>query len=110
MKTASLAEVKDQLSRFLHEASRERIVITKHGRPAGVLIGFETEDDWFEYRLENDPRFLRRMADARASLRAGKGISWDQVRKGADAGAATVRERRSTYGKAAQRKRHSSRG
>jgi len=32
---------------------------TRHGRPAGVLIGFKSEDDWFDYRLENDPRFLR---------------------------------------------------
>jgi hypothetical protein len=25
------------------------------------LIGFATEDDWFDYRLENDPRFLERV-------------------------------------------------
>jgi len=30
-------------------------------------------------RLENDPRFLKRIAKARASLRAGKGIPWDEV-------------------------------
>jgi len=39
-----------------------------------VLIGFETEDDWFDYRLENDPQFLRRIERARNSLRAGRGI------------------------------------
>jgi hypothetical protein len=39
-----------------------------------VLIGFETEDDWFEYRLETDPRFLQRIEKARASLRAGRRI------------------------------------
>ena len=81
MKTASLAQVKDQLSRFLRTASHEHILITKHGKPAGVLIGFESEDDWFEYRLENDPRFLKRIAQARASLRAGKGIPWEDIQK-----------------------------
>ena len=81
MKTAPLAQVKDQLSRYLRKASHERIVITKHGKPAGVLIGFESEDDWFDYRLENDPRFLRRIAQARASLRAGKGIPWEDIQK-----------------------------
>jgi len=81
MKTASLAQVKDQLSRFLRKASHEHIVITKHGKPAGVLIGFESEYDWFEYRLENDPRFLKRIAQARASLRAGKGIPWEDIQK-----------------------------
>ena len=57
MKTIALAEVKDHLSEYLNDAAREDIVITRHGRPAGVLIGFATEDDWFEYKLENDPRF-----------------------------------------------------
>ena len=55
-------------------AEKERIIVTRHGKPAGVLIGFETEDDWFDYRLENDPRFLARVASARAELRQGKGI------------------------------------
>lgn len=30
--------------------------------------------DWFDYHVENDPRFAKRMEFARASLRAGKGI------------------------------------
>jgi len=54
-------------------------VITRHGKPAGVLIGFESEDDWFDYRLENDPRFLKRIEAARKSLRAGKGIRLEDV-------------------------------
>ena len=83
MKTVALAEVKDQLSKYLDEASREQIVITKHGKPAGVLIGFESEDDWFEFKLLNDPRFLKRIEQARTSIRAGRGISWDQVKGGA---------------------------
>ena len=69
-----LSEVKDDLSRYLHEAETQEIVITRHGKPAGVLIGFESEEDWFEYRLEHDPRFLRRIEQARNSLRAGRGI------------------------------------
>ena len=54
-----LSEAKDDLSHLLREAAKAEIVITRHGKPASVLIGFETEDDWFEYRLEHDPRFLR---------------------------------------------------
>ncbi len=74
-----LSEVKDDLSRFLREAETQEIVITRHGRPAGVLIGFESEDDWFDYRLENDPRFLKRIEKARASLRSGKGIKIEDI-------------------------------
>jgi prevent-host-death family protein len=74
-----LSEIKDDLSRYLREAESQEIVITRHGKPAGVLIGFESEDDWFEYRLENDPRFLRRIEQARNSLRAGRGIKLEDL-------------------------------
>jgi hypothetical protein len=46
---------------------------------AGVLIGFESEDQWLEYRLENDPRFLRRIEAARASLGAGRRLRLEDV-------------------------------
>lgn len=59
---------KDQLSEYLRLAEEEEVVITRHGKPAGVLIGFGSEDDWFEYRLEHDPRFIARVAAARESL------------------------------------------
>ena len=73
MKKVALSEIKDQLSKYLRLAERDEVVITRHGRPAGVLIGFASEDDWFEYRLQRDPRFLAWVESARASLRAGKG-------------------------------------
>ena len=79
MKEVPLSEVKDDLSRFLREAETQEIVITRHGKPAGVLIGFESEDEWFEYRLEHDPRFLHRIEQARNSLRAGHGINLEDV-------------------------------
>lgn len=74
-----LSEVKDDLSRFLRQAEREEIVITRHGKPAGVLIGFEGDDAWFEYRLERDPRFLARIEHARKSLRRGKGTRIEEL-------------------------------
>lgn len=79
MKRVALSSVKDDLSRYLRLAEGEDVVITRHGKPAGVLIGFRSEDEWFEYRLESDPRFLRRVAAARRSLRAGKGIRLEDV-------------------------------
>lgn len=80
MKEVPLSEVKDDLSRFLREAEKQEIVITRHGKPAGVLIGFESEDDWFDYRLENDPRFLQRVEQARQSVRAGRGVKLEDVK------------------------------
>lgn len=80
VKEVPLAEIKDDFSRYLREAAAREIVITRHGKPAGVLIGFESEDASLEYRLENDSRFLRRIAKARANLRAGKGVLLESVK------------------------------
>lgn len=79
MKKAAVSEVKDDLSKFLRLAEKEEVVITRHGKPAGVLIGFQSEDDWFDYKLENDPRFLGRIAAARDSLKAGRGIKFEGI-------------------------------
>lgn len=45
----------------------------------GILIGFKSEDDWFDYRLENDPRFAKPIAAARSSQRAGKGVRLEDI-------------------------------
>ncbi len=82
MKEVPLSEVKDDLSRYLRLAEKEGIVITRHGQAAGVLIGFASEDEWFDYRLEHDPRFLSRVAAARASLRAGRGVPLEELEEG----------------------------
>jgi len=74
MKRIALADAKNDLSKYLRLAEKEEIIITRHGKPAGVLIGFQSEDDWFDYKLEHDPRFLKRIATARQSLQLGQGI------------------------------------
>jgi prevent-host-death family protein len=79
MKKIALSEAKDDLSRVLRMAEGEEVVITRHGKPAGVLIGFKSEDDWLDYRLENDPRFLARVDAARKSLRSGRGVKLEDV-------------------------------
>jgi prevent-host-death family protein len=79
MKEVPLSAIKDDLSRFLREAETQEIIITRHGKPAGVLIGFESEEEWFEYRLEHDPRFLRRVEQARNSLHVGHGIRLEDI-------------------------------
>ena len=79
VKEVPLSEIKDDLSRYLREAETQEIVITRHGKPAGVLIGFESEEDWFDYRLEHDARFLHRIEQARNSLRAGRGVRLEDI-------------------------------
>jgi prevent-host-death family protein len=79
MKQVALSEVKDDLSKYLRLAEKEEVIITRHGKPAGILIGFESEDEWFEYRLEHDSIFLQRVEQARQSLRAGRGVKLEDI-------------------------------
>ena len=74
MKKVALSEVKDDLSRYLRVAEKDEVVITRHGKAAGVLIGFKDEEEWFEYKLTRDPRFLRRIASAGEEISKGRGV------------------------------------
>ena len=80
MKKVPLSVVKDDLSKYLRMAEKNEVVITRHDKPAGVLIGFESDEDWFEYRLENDPRFLERVQSARKNLRSGRGVRLENIK------------------------------
>ena len=73
--------MKDDLSRYLRMAEKEDIIITRHGVPAGILIGFEDPEAWWEELLLRDPRFRERVAQARSSLRDGQGSSIEQLRE-----------------------------
>jgi prevent-host-death family protein len=110
MKKVALSEIKDDLSKYLRLSETEEIVITRHGKPAGILRGFASEDDWFEFKLENDPRFLRRIAHARESLEAGKAVKLEELqleprRGAAEPAVAPDRGRRTPLGASKSRKR-----
>jgi prevent-host-death family protein len=72
MTKIAVAKVKDNFSNILRRAGKEEIVVTVHGRPVAVIIGFENEDDWLEYRLLRDDKFLARVAESRQQYREGK--------------------------------------
>jgi prevent-host-death family protein len=74
-------QVKDDLSRVLRMAEKEDVIITRHGVPAGILIGFEDPEAWWEELLLRDPRFRARVAQARGSLREGRGISVEELQE-----------------------------
>ncbi|HEV8578072.1 MAG TPA: prevent-host-death protein [Thermoanaerobaculia bacterium] len=79
MKKVALAEVRDDLPKYLRIAEEEDVVITEGDKPTGVLIGFKSEDDWLDYQLENDPRFLRRIEEARQEAREGLGTRLEDI-------------------------------
>ena len=81
MKTVALREAKQSLSGFVAHAQRERVLITKHGKPAALVIGVEGRDIE-DVLLSQDPDFWK-VVEARrrqptlslAEVRARLGIA-----------------------------------
>ena len=93
MRIAPLADVKARLSAYIEDSrTKGPLIITKNGRPVGVLIAPEDEGDLERLVLARSPRFQALLARSRRSLAQGKGLSeqefWSEVAK-------TKRRRRS---------------
>jgi len=79
MKTHTMSEAKNDICRIIREAEKESVVITRHGKPAAVVIGFRDEDDWFDYRIEHDEEFRDKIAQAREDIRQGRYVKLQDV-------------------------------
>ena len=80
MRYIPLTELQDSLSQYLHMAEEEDIIITQHGVPACMLIGFQNSDNWWEELLLRHPLFKARIAQSRQQLREGQGTTIEQLR------------------------------
>ena len=79
MKKHTMSEAKNDICSIVREAEKEEVLIARHGKPAAVVIGFRDEDDWFDYKIEHDERFFRRIAKAREEIRKGEYITLDEL-------------------------------
>jgi prevent-host-death family protein len=77
MKISTVADVKNNLSRYLRKAEREPIFITRSGKIAGVLESI-SEDEMEDYLLERSPIF-RAMLDKARSAKGG--VSLEKYRR-----------------------------
>ena len=81
--TLGLAEIKAHLSEIVDriEAEHERVILTRNGRPAAVLISpedLEALEDTLE--LLADPRARADIERARTEIAKGKGIGAEELR------------------------------
>jgi antitoxin (DNA-binding transcriptional repressor) of toxin-antitoxin stability system len=79
MKKVALTDVEGHFAEYLRLAEEEEVVITHEGRAAGILIGFRSEEDWSDFELEQDPRFLQRIELSRKSLREKGGLRLEDL-------------------------------
>ena len=77
MKVVPLRQAKASLSSFVDEAQTDRVLITRHGRPAALVIGVQGEE-LEDLMTMGNPRFWE-MIEARR--RSPRGIPLAEVRR-----------------------------
>ena len=83
MRTLTVTEVKARLNELVDDAesTHEQIMITKHGRPAAVIVAAEDLESLQEtlYWL-SQPGIRESIAEAEADIEAGNTVSSDELR------------------------------
>jgi prevent-host-death family protein len=77
MKVVALGKVKNELSAYVDQAQRDRVLVTRHGRPAALIIGVEGEE-FEDLFTRSDPEFWK-MIEARR--KASKTVTADEMRR-----------------------------
>ena len=82
--TLPLAEIKARLSEVVDkvQGQHERVILTRNGRPAAVLISpedLEALEDTLD--LLSDPSAAAEIARAREDIEAGQGVGLDELKR-----------------------------
>ena len=80
MRFANVRELKNKTSEILKLAEKEEIVVTSRGKPTAIIKGV-TEEDFEDYLLENNPKFLAALEKVREEYLELGGVSIDQYLK-----------------------------
>ncbi len=83
MKIVSIADVKKHLSAYLRDEASVPFIITRNGRPAGVLLPVEDEEEIERLVLAYSPRLRALLHASREEIEMGEGVDhevfWENV-------------------------------
>jgi prevent-host-death family protein len=65
MKTITVRDLQKSIKEAVESAQRERVVVTRHGKPAAVLLGVEGRD-WETVVLETSSELWKLIEERRA--------------------------------------------
>jgi prevent-host-death family protein len=77
MKVAALGKVKNEFSSYVDQAQVDRVLVTRHGKPAALLIGVEGEE-FEDLMTRTDPEFWQ-MIEARR--KTSKTVDADEMHR-----------------------------
>lgn len=78
MKTASVAEIKTQLSAVLKASESSPVVVTRNGKPVAVIVGVQDEDEIERLLMAYSPRLQAILQTSRKQVREGAVLSHDE--------------------------------
>jgi len=78
MMRVELAEATDSLSEYTRKARKEPVIVTRHGKPVAMLRSL-TEDEWEDFVVSTDPRFIALIERSRARYKPGTGIPLAEI-------------------------------
>lgn len=79
MRIASVANIKARCSAYLRAATRSPIVVTRSGKPVGVLLAIDDEEELERLVLAYSPRLETILDAARQRVRAGGGVRHEDL-------------------------------
>jgi prevent-host-death family protein len=79
MKAKPMTEVKAKLSAILESSRTEPILITRNGKPAGLLLHVDEETDLESIVLANSPVFQEIIRKSEEQIRRGETISHEEL-------------------------------
>lgn len=80
MRFANVRELKNKTSEILKLAEKEEVVVTSRGKPTAIIKGV-SEEDFEDYLLENNPKFLTALEKAKEEYLKFGGMGIDEYLK-----------------------------
>jgi prevent-host-death family protein len=75
MKEVTVEQLASQPAEWLDAAQRDRVVVTKDGKPSALIVGIENQDEE-DWDLQLSPEFWRMIEERRREPT----IPWEQVK------------------------------
>jgi prevent-host-death family protein len=80
MRFTNVRELKNKTSEILKLAEKEEIVVTSRGKPTAIIRGV-SEEDFEDYLLDNNPKFLDALEKAKEEYMRLGGMGIDEYFK-----------------------------
>ena len=80
MKTIDMGDATAPLAKYVRDARRKPVVVTRRGKPLAVLVPVDS-DVWEDFVVSQHPAFIEVIRRSEARYRTEGGVSLENVRR-----------------------------